>query len=217
MPTAADAVRTAFVYLSETDPLGRAPYDAVLGFGMFDLTLPVFCGDLYASGQARRIIFTGGIGAGTGDLGAPEGEVWRRTLASSHPAIVDTDVIVESRSTNTGENVLFTTTLLETTHPRLAFGAGTRRVIVVASPTRLRRASLTLRRHHPALDVIRQLPRVTMEQDAARYAAQGIDYVRHIAGELDRLVDYPRRGWIVGEPLPTAIAAARDVLRASDG
>jgi hypothetical protein len=72
-----DAVRTAFVYLSEVDVLDAEPYDAVIGFGMFDLTLPRFCGDLYTRGRARRIVFTGGIGAGTGDLGAPEADVWR--------------------------------------------------------------------------------------------------------------------------------------------
>lgn len=210
------SLATAFAYLAETDPLDRAPYDAVIGFGMFDLSLPRFCGDLYARGHARRIIFTGGIGAGTGDLGGPEADVWRQTLAESHPAIHDDDVIVENRSTNTGENVTFTADLLRREHPALAFGAGIRRVIVVASPARLRRVWLTLRRHEPDLHITRQLPDVSLEADAARHAAQGIAYRRHLRGELDRIVEYARRGWIVDEPLPPHIAEARQRFGAAD-
>lgn len=212
-----DAVRTAFVYLSEVDVLDAEPYDAVIGFGMFDLTLPRFCGDLYTCGQARRIIFTGGIGAGTGDLGAPEADVWRRTLAASHPSIGDDAVIVENQSTNTGENVAFTAALLERVRPELTFGRGIRRAVVVASPTRLRRVGLTMRRQQPDVRITRQLPPVTVEADAALYAAQGLDYRQHLSGELDRIVRYPARGWIVDEPLPTGVAAAHARLRPTAG
>jgi hypothetical protein len=193
--------------------LDAEPYDAVIGFGMFDLSLPGFCGDLYASGHARRIIFTGGIGAGTGDLGGPEADVWRRTLAQSHPSIGDDAVIVENRSTNTGENVAFTAALLERLHPTLTFGAGLRRVVVVASPTRLRRVWLTLRQQQPQVVVARQRPQTTWQDDAALYAAQGIDYRGHLVGELERIVAYPGRGWIRAEPLPASVQVAHDILR----
>jgi uncharacterized SAM-binding protein YcdF (DUF218 family) len=206
------ALRTAFAYLSETDALEAEPYDAVIGFGTFDLSLPRFCGDLRERGYARRIIFTGGVGAGTGDLGGPEADVWLAALARSHPAIDIDHVIVENRSTNTGENVRFTGDLLRAAHPALALGVGVRRVIVVTAPSRLRRVGLTMRRQHPGVHVTRQLPSVTMTADAALYARQGIDYRGHLAGELDRIVAYPERGWIVSEPLPTAVESARRVL-----
>lgn len=207
------AIRTTFAYLSETDTLDAEPYDAVIGFGMFDLSLPRFCGELYARGCARHIVFTGGIGAGTGDLGGPEADVWRRTLALSHPSIGDDVVVVENRSTNTGENVAFTAALLERAHPTLTFGAGLHRVIVVASPTRLRRVWLTLRRQQPRIVVARQLPETTMKDDMAIYTGQGIDYRAHLAGELDRIVGYAVRGWILPEPLPDRVGAAHSTLR----
>jgi uncharacterized SAM-binding protein YcdF (DUF218 family) len=209
-----DAMRRVFRYLSETDALEAAPYDAVIGFGMFDLSLPRVCGDLYVRGQARHIIFTGGIGAGTGDLGGPEADVWRRTLRDTHPSIPDEAVIVENRSTNTGENVTFTAARLEHWRPELAFGRGLRRVVIVASPTRLRRVWLTFRRQQPEVRVTRHLPPVTVEHDAALYAGQGIDYRQHLAGELGRIRAYPARGWIFDEPLPVDVAAAHDMLRA---
>ncbi|HTO04280.1 MAG TPA: hypothetical protein VL069_11290, partial [Opitutus sp.] len=51
------------------------------------------------------------------------------------------------------------------------------------------------------------------ERERALYESKGIDYLAHLCGELDRIVDYPVRGWIAHEPLPTAIAEARDALR----
>lgn len=212
-PDFESAVRVVFSYLSETDPLGAVPYDAVLGFGMFDLSLPRFCGELYARRQVRRVIFTGGIGAGTGNLGGPEADVWRAELARSHPGIPASDVLIENRSTNTGENVAFTARLIERERPDLTFGVGVRRVMVVASPTRLRRAWLTLRQQQPTLELCRHLPPVTVAGDRACYAAQGLDIVSHMCGELDRIERYPATGWIVPEPLPTTVIAARDTLR----
>jgi uncharacterized SAM-binding protein YcdF (DUF218 family) len=208
-----DPASAIFDYLSTEDSLGTGPYDAIVGFGMFDVSLARFCGDLFQARLAPRIVFTGGIGAGTGNLGGPEAEVWREELRRSHPAIPDAAVILESRSTNTGENVAFTTALLERDYPDLAFGRGLRRIIVVASPTRLRRVWLTLRRQHPDLALTRRLPSGTsLETDRALYQAQGIDYVAHLVGELDRIEQYPARGFILPEALPVEVQLARQAL-----
>ncbi len=209
------AARQTLAYLATTDPLPDAPCDAIMGFGVFDLKLPRFCGDLFHRGRATRLIFTGGIGAGTGNLGGPEAEVWRAELRRSHPEISDAAVLIENRSTHTAENIAFTAALLAREHPGLAFGRGLHRLIVVASPSRLRRVGLTLRQNQPALQVVRQLPPVSLEVEWAAYGLQGIDYLAHLAGELDRLVDYPARGWIAAESLPPEIAAAHAVLRAA--
>ena len=207
------AAELAFHYLAATEPLPSAPADAVLGFGMFDLKLPRFCGELYTHGLARRIVFTGGIGAGTGDLGMPEADAWLAELRRSHPHIPREHVITENRSTNTAENVAFTGALLAQKHPELAFGGGLRTALVVASPSRLRRAWLTLRHLQPDIRISRQLPRVSFAEEHALYAANGIDYVAHLAGELDRIVRYPALGWIAAEPLPPAIGEAQARLR----
>jgi hypothetical protein len=207
------AARRALAYLAATDPAPTAPCDAIMGFGVFDLRLPVFCGELHRRGLAPRIIFAGGLGAGTGNLGAPEAEAWRAALRAAYPEISDTQVVLEPRSTNTAENIAFTAALLAREHPDLAFGRGLRRLIIVASPSRLRRVALTLRKDQPALELVRQLPPVILEAEWAIYGLQGIDYLAHLTGELDRIVDYPVRGWIAPEPLPPVVAAAHAVLR----
>jgi hypothetical protein len=208
------AAACAFNYLSEVDPLPNAPCDAVIGFGTFDVTLASFCGELYAQRQARRIIFTGGFGAGTTDLGLPEADAWREELRRTHPLISGEHVITENRSTNTAENIEFTARLLLNDHGPLRFGHGLNTALIVASPSRLRRVKLTLRQLQPALKTYRARPRGNhFEHEFVLYGGKGLDFIAHLIGELDRITNYPSRGWIVPEPLPGKIVAALAVLK----
>lgn len=206
-----------FAYLAATDLLPAEPADAIVGFGTFDLGLARYCGDLHTGGCAPRLVFTGGIGAGTADLGQPEADAWRAELRRSHPAIPDERIVLENRSTNTAENIAFTAELLA--HGRSGWRLGTevRTVIGVASPSRLRRVALTWRKLQPEVPLLRQRPpAATYASEQALYAAKGFDYDAHLCGELDRIVTYAERGWIAAEPLPVAIAAARERLRAAN-
>jgi hypothetical protein len=199
-----------------TDPRPAAPVDAIVGFGTFDLGLPRLCGDLHGRGMAPLIIFTGGIGAGTADLGQPEADAWRAELRRSHPMIEDEQVILENRSTNTAENIRFTEELLARLHPGQAFGAGVRTVIGVASPSRLKRVALTWQKLQPTIPLSRQRPlTATYATERALYEAKGFDYDAHLCGELDRIVDYAERSWIVAEALPENIVLAHARLRAA--
>ena len=208
-----DNARRVFDYLAVTDALPAGVCDAVLGFGVFDLKLPRFCGELYVSCRVRRIIFTGGMGAGSADLGQPEADAWYAELLRAHPEIPHDHIILENLSTNTGENVSFTTELLTQKHPDLSLGRGIKTVIVVAAPSRLRRVRLTLQHRHPQLHILGRHPGTSYAEEHALYAGKGLDLIAHLAGELDRLVDYAARGWILPEPLPPPIAAAHQVLK----
>lgn len=212
-PCRRDAAATALAYLAETDPLPAAPLDAIVGFGVFDLRLPRFCAELLLRGVAPRLVFTGGIGAGTGELGGPEADVWRTEVRRAYPQITDDQIVLENRSTNTAENIAFTAALLRARSPALAFGAGLRRVGIVASPSRLRRVRLTMAKLLPEVATVRLLPTADFEVERALYTRNGVDYLDHLAGELDRIVEYPARGWIVAEPLPAGIEACRAILR----
>jgi hypothetical protein len=212
-PEKINAGRVVLNYLAEVDALPERAADAVLGFGMFDVSLASFCGDLASQRFARRVILIGGIGAGTADLGQPEADAWKEQLVRTHPEIPAVAIITENKSTNTAENIAFTAALLGEKFPELAFGRGIKSVLVVASPSRLRRVKLTLQLMQPALRVTRRLPRVSFDREYALYQSKGLNYCEHLLGELDRLVDYPQRGWIASEPLPPEIQAARETLR----
>ena len=196
-----------------TDDLPDRASDAVIGFGTFDLRLARFCGDLHASGRAKLILFTGGIGAGTADLGQPEADAWKQELRRVHPAIDERNLITENRSTNTAENIRFTAELLEKEHPNFAFGKGIQEVIMVTSPSRLRRAWLTLRQIFPRLKIVRQLPSTSFEREYELYESKRIPYLEHLAGEIERIAKYSELGWIVPTRLPADIQSAYACLK----
>ena len=93
---ARDAARVLFEFLYLRDPEIVAA-DAVIGFGHFDLKIPRRCLELHKSGLAPLIVFSGGMGAGTADLGRAEARAFvddttrcaARVRADGHPGIGD--------------------------------------------------------------------------------------------------------------------------------
>lgn len=206
------AARSLYDYLSAPDTDAPDVCDAVIGFGVFDLRVTALCGALHAAGRVRRIIFTGGIGAGTADLGRPEADAFADELARLYPAVDHSSVVIENLSTNTGENVRFTLDLIARNHPELTLGSGLRTVLLVASPARLRRVRLTWKKHAPTTRCWGIAPASTFEHEHALHTAKHLDYPALLAGEIDRIRDYPARGWIAAEPIPAHVLAARDQL-----
>jgi uncharacterized SAM-binding protein YcdF (DUF218 family) len=206
------AMRRIYDHLSAPDSGAPAICDAVIGFGVFDLRVAAMCGALHAAGRARRIVFTGGVGAGTGTLGRLEADAFLDELIRLYPAVSREDVIVENRSTNTGDNIRFTLGLLHQSHPGLVPKSGLRTVLLVASPARLRRVRLTWRQLVPEVHGWGIAPVSDLPTEQALHFAQAIDYRALLTGEIDRLRDYPAKGWIAAEPIPSEVLAAREYL-----
>ena len=200
-------------YLSARRPLPEwMDADAVVGFGHFDLRIPRRCADLRAAGRARLIVFTGGLGAGTADLGMPEADAFAAELVRSRPGVARVEIIRENQSTNTGENIRFTSDLLLRRHPGKAFGRGIHSAVLVATPARMRRVWLTFRAIVPEVEAWCMPPDSDFGQDDVLYRAKGQDLLATMMGELDRLATYPARGWIVREAIPLPVLAAAERL-----
>jgi hypothetical protein len=209
MPTHEDA-RALFDYLYLRDPdTGQA--DAVIGFGSFDLKVPRRCLDLYRQGRAPLIVFSGGMGAGTADLGRPEAHAFVDEVRA-RGGVRDGDLIFEDRSTNTGENVSETARLLEEHGRPLGKAGGVRSALVVTSACRQRRLSLTCGLHHPAVRWVNAPPATTFEKEVEMFADKGIDLVAALAGEVQRLLHYPARGFCLPVNVPHDVLAAHERL-----
>lgn len=209
MPTAAE--ETLFHWLAFRDPHTTVRYDAVIGFGHFDLSIPRQCGELVRQGAARRVIFTGGIGAGTADLGKPEADAFVAELAQDHPDLAR-EALIENRSTNTGENIGFTRELLQSLDPSLPLGEAIRGVLLVATPCRQRRVWLTWQKLVPEVAAWNAPPLTDYESLAALYASKGEDIRRQLLGEFERIRDYPSRGWIADGEIPEDIAESAQIV-----
>jgi uncharacterized SAM-binding protein YcdF (DUF218 family) len=200
-----DAARLLYRYLAmRTQPLSGA--DLVMGFGHFDPKVPRRCGELWRRGLVPRILFTGGVGAGSANLEQPEAIYFRRLLRERYPEIPDEDVLVEPDSTHTGENVTFSIDLLR------RFDHGLSRVILVANAYRQRRVWLTCRHHLPDVHFENAPPLTSFDQERDMFAAAGEDFIGLLVGEVDRIRRYGALGYIAPCDLPHRVLAAYELL-----
>ncbi len=202
-----EAAQILFDWLALNDPLPEDPADAILGFGHFDLAIPRHCVDLIQSGHASHLIFTGGIGAGTADLGQPEADAFAEEAHRYAPELASR-TITENQSTNTAENLHFTRDLLLTRHPALALGIGIRSVLLVATTCRQRRVWLTWRKLFPEIPCWNAPVPTSLEKLTLLYSSKGEDIVEQIKGEYERIRDYPTKGWIESDPIPDEVTQA---------
>lgn len=178
------------------------PADAILALGTNDLKVPERAAELYFEKYAPHIICSGGIGRLT-TFPKPEAEVFADILLAKG---VSADVIiVENKSTNTGENILFTKRLLE--EKALDFSS----FIVVHSPYSERRTFATFRKQFPEATCLITSPQVPYEDYANDDAAKE-HLINVMVGDLQRIREYPNRGFQIPQEIPKQVLDAYEIL-----
>jgi len=199
------AVAKMLTYLAiEDEPVGA---DIIWALGSNDTHVPMRAVDCYKRGLAPWVVFSGGNGHRWADLSTTEADVFRgAAIAAGVPA---DRIVIEDRSSNTAENVQFTLPILR------ARDIPVRNAILITIPPFQRRASLTIATHEPALHCLNAPadwgdPTAWSPTDLVRGAQLCV-------GEIDRLQDYPARGFIRFDPstLPAEILETAGLLRAS--
>jgi hypothetical protein len=190
-------------------PLSKA--DALLVLCSHDTRVAEYAAQLFLEGWAPLLIFSGGLGAITGRL-------WREPEAEQFAAVAHAmgvpreRVLIESASTNTGENILFTRKLLASR------GLDPRTFIVVQKPYMERRSFATFRKLWPDRDVIVASPRVTLDEYLADYSNGSLseeEVVSIMVGDLQRIRLYPSRGFQIHQDMPADVwAAGQELIRA---
>jgi uncharacterized SAM-binding protein YcdF (DUF218 family) len=186
--------------------LARA--DAILVLCSHDKVVAARGAELFLEGWAPLLIFAGGLGAITRHL-------WHEPEADQFAAIaiemgVPKDrILIENRSTNTGENVLFTKRLLaERGLDPLAF-------IVVQKPYMERRSYATFRKVWPDKQVRVTSPRVSLD-DYLRECSHGAlspdDVIGIMVGDLQRIRLYPAKGFQIHQDIPDEVWGAYEEL-----
>ena len=159
----------------------------ILVLGSHDLRVADRATELYFEGWAPRIIFSGGLGNFTK-------EMWTETEADKFAAIAikmgvpKESILVENKSTNTGENILFTQQLLAQKN------LDPQSFIVVQKPYMERRSYATFKKHWPDKKLIVTSPQISFED----YPTKEIPLERVInimVGDLQRIIIYPAKGF----------------------
>ncbi|MEO6001452.1 MAG: YdcF family protein [Chitinophagaceae bacterium] len=178
--------------------------DCILVLGSHDLRVADRAAELFLEGLAPYVIFSGGLGNLTR-------EMWTETEADQFAGIAlqkgvpEENILIENRSTNTGENILFTRQLLsdKNVHPQS--------FIVVQKPYMERRSYATFKKHWPEKKLLVTSPQISFED----YPTNDIPMERVISimvGDLQRIKIYPAKSFQIPQEIPDEVWQAYEQL-----
>jgi uncharacterized SAM-binding protein YcdF (DUF218 family) len=114
-------------------------------------------------------------------------------------------ILVENSSTNTGENILFTQRMLAER------GLSLDRFSLVQKPYMERRSYATFRKLWPDKHVLVTSPRVSLDDYLSAYSNESLtaaDVVSIMVGDLQRIREYPARGFQIPQEIPADVWSA---------
>lgn len=185
-----------------------ATADAIFVLCSHDERVAERAAQLFHEGRAPLVIFSGGQGSITRALWSePEAERFARIAVSL--GVPRENILTETQSTNTGENIHFTKRLLEER------GLDPQRFIVVQKPYMERRAYATFRKLWPEKDLVVTSPQVSFREYLDHYTNRALsvaDVVGIMVGDLQRIRIYPERGWQIAQEIPAEVWGAFEEL-----
>ena len=185
-----------------------AKADAIMVLCSHDERVAERGAQLFLEGWVPLIIFSGGQGAITSQLwDEPEAERFARIAMGMN--VPRENVLTESASTNTGENVRFTKKLLAER------GLNPQKFILVQKPYMERRTYATFLKYWPEKEVIVTSPQVSFADYLAQYSNRTLsaaDVVGIMVGDLQRIKLYPARGFQIAQEIPDEVWRAFEGL-----
>jgi uncharacterized SAM-binding protein YcdF (DUF218 family) len=180
------------------------PSDCILVLGSLDLRVANRGAELYLEGMAPIIVFSGGLGKVTRAIfSESEADLFARiALDMGVPAEA---IFIENKSTNTGENIVFTQQMLEDKglHPQ--------RFLLVQKPYMERRSYATFKLHWPDKELLVTSPQIALEE----YPTPEMPMERVIelmVGDLQRIKVYPAMGFQIVQEIPEEVWSAYEKL-----
>lgn len=178
--------------------------DCILALGSHDLRVAGRAADLYLQGFAPLIVFSGGLGNLTSDIWTvPEADQFADIAIKK--GVPEKDILVENKSTNTGENIIFSQNLLR------EHGLDPHSFIVVQKPYMERRSFATFKRHWPDKELLVTSPQYSFEE----YPTEDIPLEKVInimVGDLQRIKIYPAKGFQIPMDIPENVWIAYEKL-----
>jgi len=199
-------VRTVWNYLRLQQPLVKA--DAILVLCSYDTTVAERAAELFLQRWAPLLIFAGGRGAITRRLW-DEAEADRFARIAVDMGVPREHILIENRSTNTGENIRFTRQLLADK------GLDPKTFIVVQKPYMERRSYATFQRQWPDKALVVTSPVVTLEDYLTAHADHPVspdEAISVMVGDLQRIRRYPAMGFQIEQEIPDEVWTAFQAL-----
>ena len=185
--------------------------DAILVLCSHDRIMAERGAQLWLDGWAPLLIFSGGLGVVTSRFwSVPEADQFAEIAIGM--GVPEERILIENRSTNTGENVLFTRRLLEERK------IDARTFIVVQKPYMERRSYATFRKVWPEKDLVVTSPRLSLDDYLKSYDHHPLspdDAIGIMVGDLQRIRLYAETGFQIPQEIPDDVWEAYEALVAA--
>lgn len=178
--------------------------DCILALGSHDLRVADRAAELYLQGWAPLVIMSGGLGNFTQEMWT-ESEADKFAAIAIRKGVPANAILVENKSANTGENILFTQQLLQQE------GLNPDNFIVVQKPYMERRSFATFKKHWPDKNLLVTSPQIPFDE----YATTEIPLEKVInimIGDLQRIKLYPAKGFQIYQEIPGEVWSAYETL-----
>jgi uncharacterized SAM-binding protein YcdF (DUF218 family) len=200
--TTDELARTLWDYML----LGHAlvPADVIIVLGSNDVRVAGHGVDVYQRGLAPVVVFSGHVGRLTaGRFATSEAETFADVARAR--GVPESAILLETRSTNTGENVTYSRAVLAER------GIDPARVILVQKPYMERRAWATFTRHWPGPAIQVTSPPIAYDQYPTPDIPKDL-VINILVGDLQRMRVYADRGFQTPVPIPDGVWAAWEEL-----
>lgn len=183
------------------------PADCILVLGSHDIRVAEYAIELYQADYARYLLFSGGVVQQNAALkvfwDATEAEVFAR-LAKAEGVPAER-ILIEKRSTNTGENLRFSKQLLA------ARGMEFESFIMVQKPYMERRVHATALTQWGARDYLVTSPPIACADYLIGDLPRDV-VIQHIVGDFQRVKLYGENGFQAPQKIPAAAWEAFEQL-----
>jgi len=182
--------------------------DCIIILGSHDTRVAQRGAELYLEGLAPFIVISGGLGKITKNL-------CKKTEAEKFAQIVwdmgvpKDRVLLETKSTNTGENIIFSKELI------YSRGLEVNSIIAVNKPYMERRSYAAIRKLWAVKKIIVTSPQIEFDEYLEAYAKGEItreEIISLMVGDLQRIKIYAEKGFQVHQYIPQNVWKAYDRL-----
>ena len=178
--------------------------DCILALGSNDIRVARRAAELFLSGFAPIIIFSGGYGALTKQLfNKPEAEIF--TNEAIKLGVPKERIYIENQSTNTGENIILSKKLIEDK------GLKVESIILVQKPYMLRRAFATFKKQWPEMTFSVTGPQIEFQNYFTETLTKDL-IINIMVGDTQRIKLYPEKGFQIPQEIPDEVWQAYEEL-----
>lgn len=205
--TPEEAIETLWDYHHVKQEL--RPADLIFVLGSNDVRVAEYAAELYARQLAPLLLFSGGMGRFTGAWSVPEAELFAQTAIKA--GVPEDRILLENKSTNTGENVRFSRAVLKKAGIPEPVS-----LIALQKPYMERRTLATLQAQWPEARVTVSSPPVTFREYLTGELPRELPrelVVSAMVGDFQRILEYPKQGFSTEQPVtPEAMEAFRTLV-----